>query len=77
MQGNANITFVTSQEFRDEVENAAASLGLTKSEFIRLAVIYAMKERPTAAFAARSGMRRKGNPNFGRKPAGSRRTAEA
>jgi len=69
MQGNANITFVTSSEFRAEVESAAASLGLTKSEFIRLAVIYAMKERPAAAFAARSGMRRKGNPNFGAKRA--------
>jgi antitoxin component of RelBE/YafQ-DinJ toxin-antitoxin module len=67
MKGNANITFVTSSELRAEVESVAATLGLTKSEFIRLAVIHAIKERPAEAFAARSGMRRKGNPNFGAK----------
>jgi hypothetical protein len=64
MKREVKIGCNASSVMRDEVYAAAADLGIMPSEFIRLAIIHAVKTRPAEAFATPSGMRRKGNPNF-------------
>jgi hypothetical protein len=58
MKGETKLTFVTSSELRAQVIAAAADKGITPSEFVRLATMHVLKEKPE--LADRSGMRKKG-----------------
>lgn len=62
MKAKAKISCVASSELYDEVISAATEMGLTQSEFMRLAIIHALRERPEAAFARSSGTRGRGRP---------------
>ncbi|MGQ7938500.1 hypothetical protein [Paraburkholderia sp. D1E] len=60
MKADVAIMCKTSSEFRAEVEAAAKGMGVTMSEFMRRAALYAVKERPM--LDDHSGMRGGGKP---------------
>ncbi|WP_156447883.1 hypothetical protein [Burkholderia sp. MSMB2157WGS] len=61
MKSNTRIHCAVTPEFYAEVVAAAIDLRMSPSEFMRLSMIHALKERPVAAFAQSSGVR-KGRP---------------
>ncbi|WP_334070680.1 hypothetical protein [Burkholderia ambifaria] len=57
MKSNTRIHCAVTPEFYAEVIAAAADLRMSPSEFMRLSMIHALKERPAAAFSRSSGVR--------------------
>ena len=55
MKADVAIICKTSSEFRAEIAAVAAGMGVTVSEFMRRAAMYAVKERPV--LTSHSGMR--------------------
>lgn len=60
MEGTSTLFCKASAELRAKLDAAAAAMGISRSEFMRRAVIHAMNERD--ALASHSGMRKNGRP---------------